>query len=245
VNGGDGQRLKFSVVIPAWNDAENLARLLPELRKSALRTDSSGGETDNETIVVDAANDHETEEIALANGATYQRASKPNRGEQMNMGASAATGDVLVFHHADSWLTPAHFTSIKRALQDRQIIGGAFHRKFDERHPRLKFLEPVTRIAARLGGTMYGDQSMFVRREIFERLGGFATIPLMEDLEFSQRLRAAGRLAIIDPPIETSARRHLARGAWRASLQNGLFIVLYKLGVSPQRLHRWYYRETA
>lgn len=95
----------------------------------------------------------------------------------------------------------------------------------------------------RHGGTLYGDQTIFVRRETFLTLGGFAKIPLMEDIEFSRRLRGAGQIAVLDPPVRSSARRHLRKGAWRTSLQNGLFIALYRLGVSPHRLHRWYYRS--
>jgi hypothetical protein len=78
---------------------------------------------------------------------------------------------------------------------------------------------------------------------MFLQLGGFLKIPLMEDVEFSRRLRAAGKTVVLDPPVRTSPRRHARRGAWRTSIQNGLFIVLYKFGVSPERLHRWYYRD--
>jgi uncharacterized protein len=109
----------------------------------------------------------------------------------------------------------------------------------------LMWLESVARFLTRHGGTLYGDQSIFVRRDVFQQLGGFARIPLMEDVEFSRRLRAAGKIAVLDPPVESSARRHLRKGAWRTSIQNGLFIVLYKLGVSPHRLHRWYYGQAA
>jgi GT2 family glycosyltransferase len=98
-------------------------------------------------------------------------------------------------------------------------------------------------VRSRRGGTLYGDQSIFVRREVFLQLGGFAKIPLMEDVEFSRRLRAAGKIALLDPPTQTSARRHAGRGAWRTSVQNALFIVLYRFGVAPERLHRWYYRD--
>ena len=109
----------------------------------------------------------------------------------------------------------------------------------NRRHPRLMWLESVARFLARHGGTLYGDQSIFVRREVFERLGGFAKIPLMEDVEFSKRLRGAGKIAVLDPPVASSGRRHLRKGAWRTTIQNGLFILLYHLGVSPHRLHRW------
>ena len=234
MHGWSGGGLKFSVVIPSWNDAKNLAALLPALR----RIDGQA-----ELIVVDAAQDRASEKIAAGAGAIFISSSRPNRGQQMNHGARVATGDVLIFHHADGQLSPAHFAAIDDALRDPEIIGGAFHREFDSRHPRLKFVERIARLVARHGGTLFGDQSIFVRRDVFRQLGGFATIPLMEDVEFSRRLRAAGRLAIVDPPVKSSARRHLERGAWRVSIQNALFIVLYNLGISPHRLHRWYYGE--
>jgi GT2 family glycosyltransferase len=100
-------------------------------------------------------------------------------------------------------------------------------------------------LLARRGGTLYGDQSIFVRKEIFEQLGGFASIPLMEDVEFSRRLRRTGKIVVLDPPIATSPRHHERRGAIRTSIRNGVMIVLYRLGISPQRLHAWYYRGFA
>ena len=129
-----------------------------------------------------------------------------------------------------------------RAARDRDVVGGAFYRKFDGRHPGLLWLEPVARFLSRHGGTLYGDQSVFVRRETFRRLGGFASFPLMEDMEFSKRLRAAaGVVVLLDPPVSSSSRHHKRKGAWRTTVRNALFIVLYKCGVSPERLHRWYY----
>jgi rSAM/selenodomain-associated transferase 2 len=225
-------RLRISVVVPAWRDTENLQRLLPELaRREGIA----------ETIVVDASGDEEAERIALTSGAVFIASSTPNRGAQMNLGAGAASGDVIVFQHSDTRLDDTHVAAIQTALADPEIIGGAFFRKFDGRHPRLMWLESVARFLTSHGGTLYGDQSVFVRREVFRKLAGFAKIPLMEDVEFSRRLRAAGRVAVLDPPVQSSARRHLRKGAWRTSIQNGLFIVLYNLGVSPHRLHRWYY----
>ena len=224
--------LRISVVVPSWRDAGNLERLLPEL--SRLNRVA-------ETIVVDASGDGNAERIALSSGATFLASSTPNRGEQMNLGAATASGDVIVFQHSDTKLEDAHLAAVEAALADEQIVGGAFFRKFDGRHPRLMWLESVARFLTRHGGTLYGDQSIFIRRDVFVTLGGFAKIPLMEDVEFSRRLRGAGKIAVLDPPVQSSARRHLRKGAWRTSIQNGLFIVLYKLGVSPHRLHRWYY----
>lgn len=228
-------RLRISVVIPSWQDADNLQALLPGL---------AARERVAEIIVVDASGDEKAERIALASGATFIPCPMPNRGEQMNLGAAASRGEVLLFQHCDTCLENAHLEAIESALTDPTVVGGAFFRKFDGRHPRLMWLESVARFLTRRGGTLYGDQSIFVRREVFQRLGGFAKIPLMEDVEFSRRLRAAGKIAVLDPPVASSGRRHLQKGAWRTTIQNGLFIVLYNLGVSPHRLHRWYYGET-
>src|SRR2546423_9612902 len=226
-------QLRISLVIPSWRDAQNLASLLPAL---------TAQESVAETIVVDASGDHVAERIALASGARFIHCPTPNRGEQMNLGAHASTGDVLLFQHCDTLLEEAHLGAIQDALADPNIIGGAFFRKFDGRHPRLMWLESVARFLTRHGGTLYGDQSIFVRRDVFMALNGFAKIPLMEDIEFSRRLRAAGKVAVLDPPVQSSARRHLRNGAWRTTVQNGLFIVLYNLRVSPHRLHPWYFR---
>ncbi len=234
MNGAAAGRLRVSVIVPTWCDADNLALLLPQLSQ----IDGVG-----EVIVVDASGDAASKEIAQRSGANFVACSGANRGAQMNVGAMLATGDVLLFHHADTELRAEHFAALNSATADPQVIGGAFHRKFDLRHPNLLWLEPIARLRSRRGGTLYGDQSIFVRRETFLQLGGFAKIPLMEDVEFSRRLRAAGKVVVLDPPVQTSARRHARRGAWRTSIQNALFIVLYKLGVSPERLHRWYYRD--
>ena len=228
--------MRISVVIPTWRDTENLGELLPAL---------AAQERVAETIVVDASGDGRAEQIALASGATFIPCSVPNRGEQMNLGAAASSGDVIVFQHCDAGLEETHLAAIQDALADPRIVGGAFFRKFDRRHPLLMWLESIARFLTCHGGTLYGDQSIFVRRAVFEKLGGFAKIPLMEDVEFSRRLRGAGKIAVLDPPVASSARRHLRKGAWRTTIQNGSFIVLYNLGVSPHRLHRWYYGRDA
>ena len=230
---------RISVIVPSWRDAENLALLLPKLASISAVA---------ETIVVDASADERAAQIARDCGAAFLNCSAPNRGAQMNVGATFASGDAVLFQHADTDLNAEQVEAVRAALRDPEIIGGAFHRKFDDRHPRLVWLERAGRYLAEHGGTLYGDQSIFVRREVFLRMRGFAQIPLMEDVEFSKRLRAAGKLAILDPPVRTSARRHLRQGPWKTTIQNGLFILLYKLGVSPATLHRWYYgslREAA
>lgn len=218
--------LKISVVIPSWGDAQNLHRLLPKLSSV------------HEVIVVEAERDPE---FSAANNVTLLHCDVPSRGKQMNDGARIATGDVLVFLHADAELRSTHLEAITRAMENTEIIGGAFYRQFDERHPHLRRFEGVARFLTRNDGTLFGDQTVFVRRNAFRQLGGFAEIPLMEDVEFSRRLRAAGRVVILDPPIRTSARRHLEHGAWRTTIRNGAFLLLFKLGVSAETLHAVYY----
>ncbi len=226
--------LRLSVIVPSWNDCDNLCRLIPAL----VRLDEF-----HEVIVVDASPGPVASQAVRAAGGMYLRASAPNRGAQMNLGAENATGDVLIFHHADSTLAAEHVAAIRLTLRDPMVIGGAFYRKFDGRHPCLQWMEFVARFFTRHGGSFFGDQSVFVRHETFRILGGFAPLPLMEDMEFSRRLRRAGKLAVLDPPVVSSIRRHLRRGSWRTSIENGLCILLYKCGFSPTQLHRWYYQD--
>ncbi len=192
----------------------------------------------DDVIVVEASDDAE---LPIGEKVKSLRCVRPSRGKQMNDGAAVAEGDVLVFLHADTEMQPTHLASIRRAMADHAIVGGAFYRRFDERHPHLRWLEPIARFLTRNGGTLFGDQTVFVRRDVFQRLGGFAEIPLMEDVEFSRRLRRAGRVVILDPPIATSPRHHIENGAWRTTIRNALFLLLFKLGVSAETLHAIYY----
>lgn len=225
----------LSVIIPCWNDAEALARILAVFQ--ALPQPE-----ERELIVADASEGPACAALAESLGARVVRCARPNRGGQMNAGAAAAGGEILLFQHADTEFSAAHWESLRATRTDAALLGGAFHRKFDERHPHLRWLERFHRtLSARFGATIYGDQSFFVRRAHFEALGHFRDFPLMEDMEFSKRLRRAGGVRLLDPPIATSARRALRQGAWKTSIQNGAFILLYKCGVSPVTLHRWYY----
>lgn len=223
----------LSIVIPCWNDARALRSLFSQLR--GLRGASN-------VIVADASPGEACQTAAAEFGAHFVKCPHANRGSQMNAGARVAASKVLLFQHADTELTQAHLDALHTALQDPDLIGGAFHRKFDRRHAWLQWLEPLGRYLGGRGGTLYGDQSIFVRTKTFQQLGGFAEIPLMEDMEFSKRLRASGRTALLDPPISSSPRHHQSRGAILTSIRNGALILLYRYGVSPTTLHRWYYR---
>jgi glycosyltransferase involved in cell wall biosynthesis len=170
-------------------------------------------------------------------------AERPGRGRQMNLGAETASGDVLLFHHVDSQLTEEHLRALRRIMSQPEVAGGAFYRKFDQRHPHLRWLEAIERWHSRAFGTLYGDQSIFVRRVHFLQLGGFATLPLMEDVEFSRRLRRSGRIVLLDPPMSSSPARQIEQGAWRTTGRNMLFLLLFRCGVPADFLHAWYYRR--
>ena len=220
---------RISVVVPVWRENGMLFDL--------LRAVSAWPEV-REVIVASAEETPEFRSAVEAAGALCIGAGRPNRGRQMNAGARRATGEWLLFHHADTEMTRAHVRTLA-ALRD--AVGGAFHRKFDARHPHCRWIEPIERWRNRHVGALFGDQSIFVRREHFQKLGGFADIPLMEDIEFSKRLRRSGPIALLDPPVATSTRRHAIHGAWKTTLTNAALIFLYHLGVSPNRLHGWYY----
>lgn len=223
----------ISVIIPVWRDFAALGALLPILSRAPEV---------HEVIVAAAepqagvANELETAGVRLVD------AGGPNRGRQMDAGAEMAKGRWLLFHHVDSQLTAMHLAALAALDADSAAVGGAFYRRFDERHPAMRRFEKIERWHNRSFGALYGDQSIFARREVFAALGGFRGLPLMEDVDFSHRLRRAGKIELLDPPMSSSPRRHLARGPWRMTLMNTLLLAFFHLGVSPQRLHRWYYR---
>jgi hypothetical protein len=165
----------------------------------------------------------------------------PSRGRQMNAGAAEARGSLLCFHHADSELRPEHLKALQEAARNKAITGGAFHRRFDDRRALFVLWEGLVRRVTSFAGPLFGDQSIFVRAAVFERLGGFADIPLMEDIEFSRRLRRLRGVVLLDPPLRSSPRRFRRLGNARTTLLNVAFIGLFYLGVDPVTLHRWYY----
>jgi rSAM/selenodomain-associated transferase 2 len=224
----------ISIVIPCWNDAAALEEALGRIGAIA-------GE--HEVIVADASTTDHCAAIVRASGARLIRCDHPNRGRQMNAGAAAATGDILLFQHTDTELAADHLAALVKLMSDPQIVGGAFHRKFHPRHQSRQWLVPWVRRWQAWRKNLYGDQSIFVRRAHFEKMGGFAEIALMEDLEFSARLKRSGKVVLLDPPMLSSARRHQRHGKLGVTLENLAMILLFKLGVSPDTLHRWYYRK--
>jgi rSAM/selenodomain-associated transferase 2 len=222
----------LSIIIPALNESRNLTALLPVLARSCPGA---------EVIVVDGGSADDTREVLCRLAAARLVECSQGRAAQMNAGARAARGDTLLFLHADTWLPERAPEAIRDALRDPAVVYGRFDVRFDS--PRLPFhaIAFLMNLRSRLSGICTGDQAIFVRREAFERVGGYPDIPLMEDVEITRRLKQAGRLARLRTRVTTAARKWEREGILRTILLMWTLRFLYFLGVSPARLHAWYY----
>ena len=219
--------MKISVIIPALNEEAGIISSLQSV------TNQPG---DIEVIVVDGGSTDRTRQVAQPYARVIQ--SEQGRGAQMNVGAQESRGEVLLFLHADSQLPPDALPQLKRVLGDPQTIGGTFMLRFDSPKFLLRLIAFFTRFRFRY--FHYGDQGIFVRRAVFELMGGFKRIPLMEDLDFFQRLHKVGRVVLLKQPVTTSARRFLKNGILQQQLLNVFLVFLYLLGVKSETLLKWY-----
>jgi len=225
--------IAISVIIPVWGaDAERVSRLW------------QGNEAPDVEWIVSAVAIGEALRQAEGDRVRIVRGDQPSRGTQMNAGARVARGRLLCFNHADTELTEKHLEALRQRAGEEAFVGGAFHRHFDRRSWVMRRWEWVVHRLERRWLPLFGDQSPFVLRSEFEAMGGFADIPLMEDVEFSRRLRRRGDVCMLYPAIASSPRRFRRLGNLRASLINMTMLGLFQMGVSPEQLHRWYYRTS-
>jgi rSAM/selenodomain-associated transferase 2 len=222
-----------SVIVPVLHETGQLDSLVDHLLQVAE------GEL-LEIIVVDGSPEGESIGTITRDGV-IRLIAPAGRARQMNAGAASARGDVVLFLHADTRLPQGAFRHVAGALSDGRFVAGAFDLRYGSDRLSIRFVARVACLRSRLTRMPYGDQAQFFRRDYFEALGGYADIPLMEDVEIMRRIKERGdRISILDKAVVTSARRQEAEGAVYCTLRNWTLVTLYLLGVSPQRLVRFY-----
>lgn len=219
--------LSVSVIVPTLDEEPALGARLPRTLAQA-----------DEVVVSDGGSRDHTVALARALGARVVEG-PAGRGPQLNRGAALARGDVLLFLHADTTL-PDEAVSRVRAAIAAGAQGGAFEVRFDADALVYRLGAATVNLRSRWTKLALGDQAQYVRRELFDRLGGFRPWPILEDLDFARRLRRSGKTVILSPPVVTSARRFVARGPARTVALNWALWTMFACGVSPERLAKWY-----
>ena len=227
----DGGSPVISVIIPTLNE--------PEAARRAVL--SAGPFAGTEVIVVQGAVAGARPIEGLPAGVVVT-ASPPGRARQMNDGARLARGEILLFLHADTQLPAGYDAMVRQALDQPSAIAGAFSLRIDGRGMMLRLIERAVAFRSRVAGFPYGDQALFLRKAVFDELGGFPTLPIMEDFEFVRTLRRRGRIHTLAEPVLTSAARWDRLGAIRTTLLNQAFIAAHLCGVSSDSIARWYHR---
>ena len=222
--------MRVSVVMPTLNEERGVARTLRRALASSF----------HEIVVVDGGSRDRTRDIVASLQDAAPRltllCSEPGRARQMNAGADRCSGDALLFLHADTWLPDGALTAIHTALSDARCVGGRFDVAFDPDAGWGWLIARMMNWRSRWSGIATGDQALFVRRAVFQRLGGFADLPLMEDVHFSRRLKREGSIASLRLKVVTSYRRWERYGPVRTILLMWTLRTLYWLGINPRVL---------
>lgn len=216
---------ELSVVIPTLNEAGQLPHTLAQIWRAR----------NIEVIVVDGGSQDGTLEIAERAGCRVL-CSAPGRAQQLNTGAESASGEILLFVHADTRLPQAFESGVRSALSESGVVAGAFRLRIDSPGLSMRLIEQAVNIRSRLFQMPYGDQCIFVRKQLFSQLGGFPLLPIMDDYEFVRRVRRHGKVRVVPSSVITSGRRWQRLGPWRTTWINQKVILGYHLGLAPERL---------
>jgi rSAM/selenodomain-associated transferase 2 len=229
-------KTKLSIVVPVLHETEAINPFIEHIRKV-------GKGEDYEIIVVDGSYERNTID-AIKDRDVIKKTSPKGRARQMNAGAAAARGEVLLFLHVDTKLPLNAFKKIRDVLENSRYVGGAFDLELDTQRWSLRFIAWTARIRARFTKIPYGDQAIFLRKDYFNAIGYYRDIPLMEDVELMERIkRLGGKICIIKDPVRSSPRKWLQDGIFYTSFRNHIIRILYSLGVSPNKLVKLYYKD--
>lgn len=218
------------MVIPTLNEAAELPETLRRLQQVPEVT---------EILVSDGGSTDATEAIARQFGIRFLSGPR-GRGGQLRRGAQAATGDVVLLLHADTWVPPDLGRAIYACLANPRVVGGACLKAFRDPHWLMRGSRFRCRLRMRLCQFAYGDQAIFIRREVLERIGGVPDVPLMEEHLLCRALRREGRLTLAPATVTTSARRFRQRGVLRTYWRMFIVTLRWKLGASSEELARSY-----
>jgi rSAM/selenodomain-associated transferase 2 len=229
--------MKISIVIPVLNEHKVLPATIAALR--SCRGIAEG--VISEIIVSDGGSTDGTAEWVCSQPDIVLVSSARGKGSQLNAGAARASGDVLLFLHADCILARPALDHLQSVLGDAAVCGGAFYVRFAESRPRsLRVVARGINLRARFRNSATGDQGIFVRKSVFDSIGGAPDWPLFEDVELVRRIKQAGKFVVLKTPLTISARRHIAHGVWRTVFLIYWLRFAYWLGVPPQRLKNWF-----
>lgn len=193
-----------------------------------------------EIIVVDGSLTRDTLQV-ITDTSVITTAAKQGRGAQMNAGAAIATGEILVFLHADTTLPSNALLLIEKTLQDNKIVGGAFTLLIQSQRLLLRIVAAFSTFRSQITRAPYGDQVIFLRKTYFDTIGGYRDIPLMEDVELMRRIRKKkGNIIVLQTPVVTSARRWDQEGLYFATIRDNTIIFLYWCGLPAEKLARFY-----
>ena len=233
LNNGSSESFRVSIIIPVLNEAELIATAVDKAWQCGA----------DEVIVADGGSADDTSERAETANCQFIQSS-PGRGQQLNAGANLATGDALLFLHVDNWAEEGAVQQIRDAMSNVHCVGGGFKQRINSKRLIFRFIEIGNLLRASQQRLVYGDQGIFVRRNIFESLGGFPEIPLMEDFKFSQTLfRGQHKPMMLAGPLHVSARRWEKMGVLKQTVRNWRIAAAYRRGASPESLYERYYRD--
>jgi rSAM/selenodomain-associated transferase 2 len=224
---------KFSIIVPVLHEAEGINDFIGHLRQLDL-------EKMSEIIVVDGAPEKDTLH-AIHDDTITKLSSEKGRARQMNTGAFAAKGNILIFLHADTELPLRALKRLDEFINRNEYVGGAFDLDIKSDKIIFKVIAFLGSLRSRLNRIPYGDQAIFMRRDYFNKIGGYKDIPLMEDVELMRRVKRSGsKILMVNDRVKTSPRRWEEEGLFFCIVRNWAIQILYFLGLSPHQLVNFY-----